>query len=418
MAPDETNKDDTPKGKPKRRKRGGGGGGRNWERKKLGGPPPTPQLKVTIRNIHNADLNGTVKNVGNRILRRLVQLAGDKLNTLDRIALQWDEDGFRALAEADDAARKLREEWKLMQDSEGKNTDAKETKKEGDVADTIKSTHSNDDSSELPSAVVEGMEQLSIVNPPQHESIIHVRALYVVPPKKTKRRGEKTGCAYLVLTAPPIAAREPDQDAASTRSGKSASDLVQAPFDYSQDVAKRRLMIQRTLEALIKTAEEDAKTKQEFSECVVLESMNGKTWKPRTDTVRRDRMEGTIEETADYKAFFEKSEQEKEERKARPKPAPGGGVSSVMTSTSSSNNNGGQPIATIVLHLRKKQEEEKKRKQGKSKPKEGDGNKGLPNQSDTKAGAKKIRGGKNKRNKKTTSSGLSKPSAGAKLGSG
>ncbi|GAX15974.1 hypothetical protein FisN_22Hh171 [Fistulifera solaris] len=414
MAPN----DDAPKGKPKRRKRGGG---RNWERKKLGGPkgpPPTPQLKVTIRNIHNADLNGTVQHVGDRILRKLVQLAGDKLNTPDRIVLQWDEAGFRALAEADEAARKLREEWKSKQESDGKNIDTKETSKEGEVADTIETTHSNDESSDLPSAVVEGMEHLTIDNPPQDEPTIHVRALYVLPPKKTKRRGEKTGCAYLVLTAPPIAARELDPDAASTRSGKSASDQAPAPIDYSQDVAKRRLMIQRTLEALIKTAEEDAKTKQEFSECVVLESLSGKTWKPRTDTIRRDRMEGTIEETADYKAFFEKSEQEKEERKARPKPAPGGGVSSVMTSASSSINNGGQPIAAIVLHLRKKQEEEKKRKQGKSKPKEGNGNKGLPNQTDTKAGAKKVRGGKNKRNKKTSSNGTSKPSAGVKPGSG
>jgi hypothetical protein len=418
MAPYETNKDDAPKGKAKRRKRGGV---RNWERKKVDGrkgPPPTPQLKVTIRNIHNADQNGTVRNVGDRILRKLVQLASDKLNSPDRIALQWDEAGFCALAEADEAARKVREEWKTKQGSEGKITDTKETNKEGDVADTIESTHSNNDSSELQSAVVVRMEQLTIANPPQDESTIHVRALYVVPPKKTKRRGEKTGYAYLILTAPPIAAREPqtDQDAASTRSGKSASDHVQAPVDYSQDVARRRLMIQRTLDSLIKTADEDAKTKQEFSECVVLESLSGKTWKPRTDTIRRDRMEGTIEETADYKAFFDKSEQEKEERKARPKPAPGGGASFLMTSATSSNNHGGQPVAAIVLHLRKKQEEEKKRKQGKSKTKDGNGNKGLSIKSDSSAGAKGVRG--KKRKKKTASSGTSKPSSTVKVKNG
>ena len=430
MAPDENNNNnngDAPKGTAKRRKRGGGGRN-NRERKKLGpkGPPQTPQLKVTIRNIHNAEQNGTVRSVGERILRKLIQQSSEKLSSPDRITLQLDEAGFHALAEADDAARKAREEWKQKQDPELKVTESKEAGDEKNLADEPMEDNLSNVKSAIPSAVVEGMENLHISNSSMGDSTVHVRILYVVPPKMTKRRGEKTGCAYLVLTAPPIEAREPvqpqnlqaDDTASTTRSVKSDSVSVQAPIDYSQDMARRRMMIQRTLEALMKTAEEDAKTRQEFSECVVAESLSEKTWKPRIE--RRDRLEGTMEETPDYKAFFEKSEQEKEERKLRPKPAPGGGVfsSSLASSHNNGDNNKGQPIAALVLHLRKKQEDEKKSKQ-QAKSNGKDGNNKVPSAKNDAGGTRRARQKSNaqKRKKKTSASATSKPSA-PKAGSG
>lgn len=413
------NKDDSTKGKqqpqPKRRKRGGGC--RNW--KKTGAapkrPPQTPQLKVTIRNIHNADLNGTVKDVGERIIRKLIDLSNEKLGNsgTDRIFLKLDAAAFEELVEADVGARKARTEWSEKQAStEVKGSETKEII-ETEVLATVEIIKP-----ELLSGVVEGMEHLYLSD----DSTVHVRVLYVVPPKKTKRRGEKSGCAYLVLTAPSIQARNPlpvhpektegaIEDAASTRSTKSGS--TQAPADYSKDVARRRVMIQRSLDALIKTAEDDTKTRQLLSECTVEESLNGKTWKTaRTEnTPRRDRIEGTIEESADFKAFFERIEQEKDERKSRPRPAPGGGVASAMTT----GDNKGQPLAALVIHLRQKQEEEeKKRKQGKKKPKAG--NEGTTT-NDAKGTTKKGNRKYAQTKKKKTVSNVKSTSSVAKLGS-
>jgi hypothetical protein len=44
---------------------------------------------------------------------------------------------------------------------------------------------------------------------PASTSGIAARVLYICPPKKTRRRGEKPGCAYLLLTAPNIEAKTP-----------------------------------------------------------------------------------------------------------------------------------------------------------------------------------------------------------------
>ena len=112
-------------------------------------------------------------------------------------------------------------------------------------------------------------------------------------------------------------------------------------------------MLHRALDALIKCTQDDATM-------LIEESASIKTY--RTGPRRQDRLEGTIQDTNDYKNFFAKSQQAQEDRRARPKPAPGGGtlVSASMDGLASSSSS--QPVAAIVLHLRQKKLEERKKK--------------------------------------------------------
>ena len=71
-------------------------------------------------------------------------------------------------------------------------------------------------------------------------------------------------------------------------------------------------------------AKDDAKADQHYAGSMVEVAMSGKTYKHQVH--RRDRREGTLETTADYKNFVENAAKAKEERMARPKPAPGGGA--------------------------------------------------------------------------------------------
>jgi len=203
---------------------------------------------------------------------------------------------------------------------------------------------------------------------------ITARILYMVPPKKTHRRGDKPGNAYLILQAPRIESLAPVKEPPTTiqEEGKPAA-ANDAPsskkppppaVDYSRVLAKRRLMLRRALEAMQAVVAADNQNTSEADKLVLEESLNNKVWKipaKMNKNRQHDRMVGTIFETPDYQQFLEQQAAAKEERQARPKPAPGGGVSTAATTEGGENVNG-QPVAALVLHLQKKQEEEKKRK--------------------------------------------------------
>lgn len=251
----------------------------------------------------------------------------------------------------------------------------------------------------------------STVDLPAEGPFITARALYVVPAKISRRRGEKSGSAYFVLTAPTPPSRpivvesidKADRDismegtaSSGSKTAKTGEDTMEvdgetpervvtterieiakigetpkdnvapikvqtpvySPAEKTRLISLARLQLLQVIEALSALAERDAKTAQLYGKCQVACSVSGKVWR---DKESRDRREGTIENTSDYKQFFSKQVKAAEERQNRPKPAPGGGLAT------GENGESNEKLAAIVLHLRAKRQEESKRQKSKKK---------------------------------------------------
>lgn len=246
--------------------------------------------------------------------------------------------------------------------------------------------------------VVKGGTAVSVEGP-----FITARALYVVPAKTSRRRGEKHGCAYFVLTAPvppvpqpqtpvkvvvptPVDVAANGGTANATRDGRDVKNLDSEAPNTDKNVAMQsdatvkatvkestktltpmfsaaeksrlsslaKLQLLQAIESLSALADEDAKTSQLYGKCQVEASVNGKAWR---DKETRDRREVSIENTNEYKLFFTKQVKATEERQSRPKPLPGGGVGHGENGADSD-----PKLAAIVLHLRAKRDEEANRK--------------------------------------------------------
>lgn len=341
------------------------------------GPPPPPSLKVTIRNIYAGDVAQTIVN--------LVSAANENIQTALSISakelvpkLVLDEESLLQLVNEAKLAEEATQKWKDEGDSKdaiGANSaDEKVNSSSGHVSSSDETVAVNDSASvDSLAAVVARSLKIAEVAP----NIVHARVLYMVPPKKTRRRGEKPGVAYLLLTSPaietkltPVAEMQSVSEEGNVQANAPVSnvhfdetkpsDCVLPSVDYSRDVAKGRLLLQNTLELLQVTA-----TKASSPPIMVEESKNTKVWKQQPFSSRSpvDRLAGTIFETEDYQQFLEGNVRREEQLKARPKPPPGGGMNltsggaGVAVAGSDS-----QPVAALVLHLQKKQEEEKKRK--------------------------------------------------------
>lgn len=372
-------------------------------RKTPKGPPHPPQWKVHIRNIHNATQYRTVQILVEKVLVPLVDRSNQRL--LENEKMVMDTHSIQAVIDAEVKAIQARKEWEtslavLSGVAPKEDVVGDGLMRTGNAVDETKPmalsssdplvndnnnnnshTSNNQDTIEEKKeiAVLQGLERLGLEG--NKDSFVTVRVIYVVPPKYSQRRGEKPGSIYLVLQTPPILSRD----------GSKEPDGI-AP-DYSKDVARCRLMLQRALDAMIKVAQEDAKSQQDFALCQVELAPSVKTWTVRTSVVRnRNQVEGTLEQSVDYKEFLERVSKEAMERKSRPKPAPGGGttVSSAMQTA------GENQVAAIVLHLRKKKEEEKKKKNSKGKPS------GKAKKKDTNDGSNNKKASK-RRNKKPKS---------------
>ena len=413
-----------------RRRRGGRRDNRNRGPK---GPPQTPQLKVTVRNVHGLP---TCRLMGDNLMRGLIGRANSLLEQQYKMVLE--ETSLMAAIEAEEAALEKRKAWEKEQEAKhGGSKEDEETDgepKEEPEADNGKET-SQEDTAKPPTAaaattakperetIVQGMENLAIA---ADDTVIKVRVLYIVPSKQTRRRGEKPGYTSLLLMAPPIANKNPPPPpqpkvAAPDETAASAVDTKDEPkpqevsnangdtpvvkdqakaetpphvvVDYSSDIARRRLMLQRSLDALVQAAQQD-----EGATYQVEESPSAKTFRISN---RRDRLEGTLQDSPDYKQFFSKTQQAQEERKARPKPAPGGSLlvkDGLSSSTTTSTSLQQQPVAAIVLHLQQKKQEERRKKAKK--------NKGNKNNNTNKVAAVENKGGgRKKRNKKKPAGG-------------
>jgi len=199
---------------------------------------------------------------------------------------------------------------------------------------------SANESETLPSS--QGKENIHI--------LITTKTLYLVPPRKSRRRGIITGNIYLVLN-PTV---------------KSTPYKKMSNFERSKTVATARLALQ-SFQTILASSASNATTPP-----IVLErSANQKTF--YTDkhhihrTPRSSLYEGSISQTEDYQTFMQQRLQFQEDLKNRPKPQPGGGYLDTVTSASIMSKEDSkeekkdlpqskQTVSALVLYLQKKKE--------------------------------------------------------------
>jgi len=301
-------------------------------------------MKVTMRNICDVKRYGTARAIVDMILVIVSRLETDT-------PVHLDPDSVRLAIE--------REESRLPDE-------------DSDPADIMdKGTDNNDDMTQAQQVPPETKTESSPETGPQgakpagpllpsSDNGVSARILYIVPPKTSKRRGDKPGCAYIVFTAP-LPPAEQLQAENVDKAGKSSSRGGISTAQRARIAARGRLQLQKALASFSLHLLEDAKSRQEYSGATMEASINGKAWKVKQ---ARDRRQGTIETTADFKRFLQQKTQAQEERLARPKPTPGGGQ---VSTTPSEANEGEQQLSTIVLHLRAKRAEQNKKKKAAKK---------------------------------------------------
>jgi hypothetical protein len=375
--------------------------------------PKTPHVKVTIRNIQNSAKYGSVKSILQDLVPRLLEKCIE-CKSNNQYSFDVDTKVVRALIEEEEKVNEYKAAEKARMEGAQKMTeDGEEGHEKGEIVEKDENppTEKDDSKEDL---------NLDVIVPPKAVSglpTITVRPLYVLPARKTRRRGERAGTAYILLIAPKIAElpssvakgsadsetkngeKQEDKTKATTESaGKSSEpDAATSSIDCTRQLARNRLLLDNVLVSLTQIAADDFKSQEHFSGCIVEQSLNGKVLKANTGPP--DRREGTIENTADYKKWLESLEEQKEALKSRPKPTPGGGVS--LSTQGGDGRDGGQEMSALVQHLRAKKEEIKKRKTIKkqkdgAKAKKEQGAEGKKNRRGGVGGGKKDVDGKKK----------------------
>jgi hypothetical protein len=267
------------------------------------------------------------------------------------LKLKLYEQGLDALVREKEAAKIAHEKWKTETEKQPNNeptsSETEDPSQEGVTNETKVSTENPKTKDQ---AYVETDPKEDIVSEFLQLSAsecIQTRVLYYVAPKKSKRRGEKPGVAYLILTPPPFEmlptvlelSSSSKSNLSAVVASKKSMVLLQntpPPVDYAREIAKRKIVLQNALQALQAVAATDAL--HNANALSVEEAMNPKIWKPIVKTKRNplDRLMGTIFDTPDYQEFMTKTARLKQERNARPRPAPGGGGATVLTTGLSS----------------------------------------------------------------------------------
>jgi hypothetical protein len=294
-------------------------------------------MKVTLRKIQDMDRYGTVAQILDMVRTIIEKVNSENKNKAIFLPIVLNEASMQRLIEAEELAAAAAKEVANAQQEKEKHGGEEEMKEMNEEPmEETKEEEKNTDATIKPesdspkyASVVKG-----VVDPP-NGPVMNVRALYVVPPKKSRRRGIKSGCAYLVFTGPTVSEDEGSSLTAVQR---------------SHATAKARLQLTTAVEALSKHAQEDANSNQMYAGCIIQPSQSGKAWKP----TYRDHREGTVESTGDFKKFISNMAKEEEERMSRPKPTPGGALDD-------SKSENGEPVAAIVKYLRARRQQETKR---------------------------------------------------------
>ena len=352
---------------------------------------------MTLRNIEGLE---SCKSIMDMVSSMIVKV-NQECEKGPCLPIVLDQKSVDKIIQAEEAAEaeKTKEEEQDEKNENGDDRESEEAKpKDGDQ------TEEEQKPQQTMAQIVKGPER------PVEGPYIAARALYAVPAKKSRRRGEKSGCAYLVLTAPPpkiperaqapiedkmegMKIEDEKQETAEAEAKKPAASTEQAltngesnfepkeeqvasekqqpakqhndfpalsAAEKSRLTAVGKLQLIHVVEAFQRLAKEDAKSQQVFHKVLIDVSPSQKTWKDKE--THRDRREGTIFGTGDYKQFFSNQSKQEEVRNSRPKPLPGGGVSSIGDDGDETGK-----LSAIVLHLRAKREEQMNRKKAKSK---------------------------------------------------
>lgn len=392
-----------------------------------GGVPPPPQIKLALRHIGNPTKYGTVKAILEDLILPLVEVCNKKSTlgtpsssasgTITSSTFATSNSGFwldvdhvskRHLIDEEEAVLKYMKDWEreqLADDEENTELEKEESKKDPaatEESSSLKTDAADEQRDELSQGATTAVDDevpkqevaMDVVvapapRAPANMPIITVRPLYVLPPKKSRRRGDKPGIAYILLTAPKIEKVEvpemvPEDKVPSTviqqKDGGQASetqrpssvpdvtmsdatevltvasgtlDIAAAPSaesiaeksatkkstDYTRQVAQGRLLLQnalRLLQDLTSTGSSAADPSKDAatatndatgSPSFTLEVDTAMNGKSwRWQSARVDRRENTLETTGDYKAWRASLEKQEAELKGRSKPAPGGGA--------------------------------------------------------------------------------------------
>lgn len=362
-----------------------GGRSRNKQkrrpRNRARGMPQTQQVKVTLRKIENVEKFGSVSQILGMVQTIVHNVNEENKGKAIFLPIHLEEASIQRLVQEE----QLAEAAKAKQEAETENVEETETMEvegvqvqepDSNNKETAKDSKQETPTTENPkllSSIVKGEEQQQEV---PKGPVIYARALYVVPPKKSRRRGIKSGCAYLVLNGPKVAETEEEY-------------ATMTQFQKSRATAKARLQLTMAIDALSAHGAEDAKTNQRYGGCIIEQSTSGKAWKPN----HRDNREGTIETTADYKRFMSRAEKEEEERMSRPRPTPGGAMGDMDGAEN------GEPVAAIVRHLQAKRKQEARRRKAAMKKNEEKEPKGKKKGGASKDGSKSSRGGRSSKKK-------------------
>ena len=332
-------------------------------------------LKVTIRNIINCE---SVKEIVD-IIREILEKANVSLTTkilLDEASIQkllrTEELIMEAKGEVETDATVKQE----GRDGEGETwNDRTKHEHENNILELI--TKGKDETVELSKMsmadIVKGPEPAPLVDV---ATAISARLLYTILPHVSKRRGLKSGCAYLILQAPIFKTSDRPLDA----------------VEAAKFTAIGRLQLALALESLVTVAKVEA-------------SPFGKAWRDKDS--HRDRREGTISTTSDYKAFMAQQEAHSLEIQARSKPAPGG--CGGLTSSSSPEQE--EQLAAIVLHLRAKRAEQMTKQNVKKNVKKDMGTsiRGKGDSGNSSTASSKQNTSNNKSNQQSTKNSRHKP---------
>jgi hypothetical protein len=419
-----------PRGKKKTR--GGPGGGSRDDNKT--GRPSTKrgsgsslvvQTKIIIRNIQDTNRFGMIKKIVESLIEPMIDVCmKDKANNLFDIDL--DRSTFQQLIRNEELVeeRRAKEQAEMEEAQKAKNENddgddgqnqtenpsdvgqpsSDSTKQVGDDDDDNKEQIAGSTSTAADQQSTNTADKLEIVVAPKVPSSLPtatIRALHVVPPRMTHRRGERAGVAYLLVVAPPPKLDSDDSSKASSSAPTTGpSKISKSKTDNARNIAKGRLLVSEVISCLQELAIEDAKTEQKYGGCTVENCLNarplklpllGQCQQKMSKRAKQDRREGTVESTEHFQKWLESLAQQKEELNARPKPTPGGGA---LLSTAPGNNvDGGQPVAALVQHLLAKKDEKKRAKKFKK----------MDDEKDKKKSKKDLAKGKGKDKRKDSS---------------
>ena len=293
------------KGGGSRSKRGGGGGGssNNARSNAKKGPPSPPQTKIVIRNIGDVKRYGSVQSVIDMI-RTILECANQKMastnaasnssstgttTTTTSLRIQLDESSVKFLLEEEreilKALEKEEEKAENTQDDGdcGDETNAKESGAGDEVAEENKPeentiSNSEKDNRQAPTKfndVVRGNIGAGVAVEEEREASttnLAARVIYIVPPKETRRRGTKPGCAYLVISGPRIEAKETPSSATTTPTTK-VTDTSTEAVPVSDVSATEEKTGDATSQADTKadTVEDEGSAKEEDAPALVTE---------------------------------------------------------------------------------------------------------------------------------------------------